>query len=136
MARNQLSVKQYLVVIAIACAPVILWGIYRLTFTESISAAPARVGQPIVVRGRYPGWYGASYLVFAVGEHSPRDGAETDEEASSAGAGEATRGWLGHYQFETTIDPISEPGEYHLIFVAPEHKGGGSTAATTVTISP
>ena len=135
MARDQLSVKQYLIVFGVLCAPLLVWTLYVMIFTESISAVPAKVGQPIVVRGRYPGWHGANYVIFVEKEPFPVGGTDEVEEADSAGAGVATRGWLGNYRFEIAIEPVNEPGDYNVFFNAMEHEGV-STATTTVTVSP
>lgn len=134
MARDKLSVKQCLVVIALLCAPVILLGAYTLTFTDSISAESVKVGQPIVVRGRYPGWCGKEYWIFAHKECSLY--ATEDEEAVEAEACLATRGWLGYHRFETTLDPVDEPGEYSVSFLYSNPRSGGGIPTTTIIVSP
>jgi hypothetical protein len=135
MAREQLSVKRWLMVIAIVSAPILAWGLYRTTFTDSISAVSCKAGQPITVRGRYPGWWGADYILIAVREQSPDAVTSGEQETASSGGGTANRGWLGNYHFETTMDPISEPGNYQIVLNALMHDRA-STATTFVTVSP
>lgn len=135
MAHDKLSVKQCLIVIALMCAPLILWGGYQMTFTESISAADVKVGQPIVVRGHYPGWCGAPYWVFVHKESSPDDLGGEEVVEASAESGFASRGWLGYYRFEVTLAPIDESGEYSVSFDYLNRQSIG-IPTTTVNVLP
>lgn len=134
MARDQLSVKQYLIVIAIAGTPFLLGGLYTMVVTASISADPAKVRQRIVVRGRYPAWWGENYLVCAdKQEHDPSKVRGGPNETMDSYDGVATRGWLGEYRFRITVDPVKEPGEYRIWFLALQSQGSAHAA---VNVSP
>lgn len=141
MARNQLSVRHYVTLVVMLCAPLVLWGLYVMIFTESMSVGPAKVGQPIVVRGRYPKWYGRDYIVTVSRADSPDEVSGSEERSGVDGdgtgsfwQGRATRSWLGYYQFEMTIGPINDVGDYEVFFDAVEHSP--STLWAPITVSP
>ena len=140
MARRSFTLKSLFVAIGLLCMLLGALSLYRTFFVAQISAVPCKVGEPIIVYGRFPRSNADEFLVW-VYLHSEASALSGDTDKLSYYAADCD--WLRNHVFKEAIEPIEVPGTYRidLLCIRKRNEGFASgsflkAASTTVAISP
>jgi hypothetical protein len=133
--RFQFGMRGLLAVVTLASLCLGGWHAYARHFAQCVFAQTSRVGQPIVLQGRFSLKRGADLesFEFAV---APYVGGRSPTFISESSKSRAERNWCGVYEFAAAAtcsghSRWTAPGDYFLvIFLRDGHYVGGSVTVT------